>query len=233
MLTPVGEHELLIFWIQLVVLLGAARALGLLAQRFGQPRVVGELGAGILLGPSVFGRLFPDLAAWVFPGGAVQSALILAVAWLGIALLLVVTGFETDLDLLRRLGRPLVGLSAGSLVVPLIMGVATGWVMPSELWGAEANRLGFSLFVAVSLAISSLPVIAKIMTEMGLMRRNIGQLMLASAMVNDLIGWMLLGAIVGVFTAGTIAFTPLAITLVSVVGFLVISLTIGQRFADT
>ncbi|MEX2324861.1 MAG: cation:proton antiporter, partial [Nitriliruptoraceae bacterium] len=232
MLTPVGEHELLLFWIQLVVLLGAARALGLLAQRFGQPRVVGELSAGVLIGPSVAGRLFPETMAWIFPGGPVESALILAVAWLGIALLLVVTGFETDLGLLRRLGRPVVGLSTGSLVVPLIFGFALGWVMPATLWGASANRLGFAMFIGVAISISALPVIAKIMTEMGLMRRNVGQLTIAAGMINDLVGWMLLGVVVGVFTAGTVNLTALSITVASVVVFLVLGLTVGQRFAD-
>ncbi len=232
MLTPVGEHELLIFWIQLVVLLGTARALGLLVQRFGQPRVVGELSAGVLLGPSVFGRLFPDLAAWVFPGGAVQSALILAVAWLGIALLLVVTGFETDLELLRRLGTPLIGIATGSLVVPLLFGFGLGWVMPATLWGESATRIGFAMFIAVAMSISALPVIAKILSDMDLMRRNVGQLTIAAAMINDLVGWMLLGVVVGVFTAGTISFGGLSLTIASVVLFLVLGLSVGQRFAD-
>ncbi len=232
MLTPVGEHELLIFWIQLVVLLGAARALGLVAQRFSQPRVVGELAAGVILGPSVFGRLLPDLAAWVFPGDAVQSALILAIAWLGIALLLVVTGFETDLALLRRLGKPVVGLSTGSLVIPLIFGFGLGWLMPESLWGANANQVGFALFVGVALSISALPVIAKIMTDMGLMRRNVGQLTIAAGMINDLIGWMLLGVVVAIFTAGAVNLGALSVTVASVVAFLVLGLTVGQRFAD-
>jgi Kef-type K+ transport system membrane component KefB len=68
-LTPVPEHELLVFWVQLVVLLGAARALGALMQRWNQPPVIGELAAGVLLGPSILGRVAPDLDAWVFPGG--------------------------------------------------------------------------------------------------------------------------------------------------------------------
>lgn len=233
MLTPVGEHELLLFWIQLVVLLGTARVLGLVVQRFGQPRVVGELGAGVLLGPSVFGRIAPELAAWVFPGGAVQSALILAVAWLGITLLLVVTGFETDLGLLRRLGTPVVGLSTGSLVVPLIFGFGLGWVIPPDLWGDNANRVGFAMFIGVAMSISALPVIAKILTDMDLMRRNVGQLTIAAGMINDLIGWMLLGVVVGVFTAGTVDLRALSVTVLSVVLFLVLSLTIGQRLADT
>lgn len=232
MLTPVGEHELLLFWLQLVLLLAAARGLGALAQRFNQPRVVGELSAGVILGPSIFGRLLPDVAGYVFPGGEVESALILAIAWLGIVLLLVVTGFETDLGLLRRLGAPAVSLSTGSLVVPLLLGFGVGWIMPDTFWGGEANRLGFSLFIGVALSISALPVIAKIMVEMDLMRRNVGQLTIAAAMANDLVGWLLLGAVVGIFTAGTIDISGLSITLLSVVAFLVLGLTVGQRLAD-
>ncbi|MEX0869474.1 MAG: cation:proton antiporter [Nitriliruptoraceae bacterium] len=232
MLTPIGEHELLIFWVQIVVLLGVARALGLLAQQLNQPRIVGELAAGVLLGPSVFGRLFPDLAAWIFPGDAVQSALILAIAWLGIAMLLVVTGFETDLALLRKLGRSVVGLSVGSLVVPLTFGFGLGWIMPEVFWGEAANRLSFAMFIGVALSISALTVIAKIMTDLGLMRRNVGQLTIASGMVNDLVGWMLLGVVVSVFTSGRIDVSSLGITVVSVIAFLVLGLTVGQRFAD-
>lgn len=232
MLTPVGEHELLLLWLQLVVLLVAARSLGLLAQRFRQPRVVGELAAGVLIGPSVAGRLFPDLVGWLFPGDAVQSALLLSVAWLGILLLLLVTGFETDLDLLRRLGRPVVGLSVGSLALPLVLGFGLGWVMPETLWGAAADRLGFAAFIAVALSISALPVIAKIMTEMGLMRRNVGQLTIAAGMINDLVGWMLLGVVVGLFSAGTVDLPRLGLTLLLIVVLLVASLTVGQRAVD-
>lgn len=229
MLTPVGEHELLLLWVQLVVLLVTARTLGLLAQRLRQPRVVGELAAGVLIGPSIAGRLFPDLVGWLFPGDPVQSALLLSIAWLGILLLLLVTGFGTDLDLLRRPGRPVVGLSVGSLIVPLSMGFLLGWSMPEWLWGPEADRVGFASFIAVALSISALPVIAKIMTEMGLMRRNVGQLTIAAGMINDLIGWMLLGVVVGLFSAGSVQLTGLALTVVSVVLFLLVGLTVGHR----
>jgi Kef-type K+ transport system membrane component KefB/nucleotide-binding universal stress UspA family protein len=232
MLTPVGEHELLLLWIQLVVLLVTARTLGLIVQRFGQPRVVGELAAGVIIGPSVAGRLFPDLVGWLFPGDAVQSALLLSIAWLGILLLLLVTGFETDLDLLRRLGRPVVGLSIGSLVIPLAMGLGLGWIMPATLWGPEADRLSFAAFIGVALSISALPVIAKILTDMGLMRRNVGQLTIAAGMINDLVGWMLLGVVVGLFAAGTLEVVGLLVTLASVVVFLALGVTVGQRIVD-
>lgn len=232
MLTPVSEHDLLLFWVALVVLLGTARGLGALAQRLGQPPVVGELAAGVLVGPTVFGRVLPDVAGWLFTGDPVPSAMLLAVAWLGIVLLLLVTGFETDLGLLRRLGRPAVSLSTGSLVVPLAMGFGLGWVMPEVFWGENAGRLGFALFVSVALSISALPVIAKILADMNLMRRNFGQLTIAAGMVNDLVGWLLLGAVIGVFTAGSFDAGALAISFGLVLAFLVGALTIGQRFAD-
>lgn len=232
MLAPVSEHDLLLFWVSLVVLLGTARALGALAQRVGQPAVVGELLAGVLVGPTIFGRLLPDVAGWLFPGAEVPSAMLLAIAWLGIALLLLVTGFETDLSLLKRLGWPAVSLSTGSLVFPLLLGFSVGWLMPSQFWGDAAGRLGFSLFMGVALSISALPVIAKILMDMNLMRRNVGQLTIAAGTSNDLVGWLLLGGLVGVFTSGTFDIVALGLSLGSALVFLVAALTVGQRLAD-
>ena len=231
-LIPVGHHELLLFWIQLVVLLGVARLLGGLMRRAGQPAVVGELAAGLLIGPSVLGRFAPGLTNWLFPGGEVESALLLAVSWFGIFLLLIVTGFETDLGLLRRLGRPAVNVSVGSLVVPLAAGIGLGWVMPSSFIGGEDGRLGFALFMGVALSISALPVIAKILGDMNLMRRNFGQITIAAGMANDLIGWILLGVVSGIVASGRFDVTSLLVTLAAVGVFLGLSLTLGQRATD-
>ncbi len=232
MLTPVTEHELLLFWLQLAVLLATARGLGHVARVLGQPRVVGELAAGVLLGPTVLGRLLPDLSAALFPGDRVQSALLLGVAWLGIALLLVVTGFETDLALLRRLGRPLVGLSLGSLLVPLAVGLLVGWVMPPALRGPAADRLTFAVFIGIALSVTALPVVAKILTDMGLMRRSFAQLTIAAGTVNDIVGWMLLGVAVGLIAEGGADARALGVRASAVVLFVVLALTLGQRVAD-
>lgn len=232
MLTPVGEHELLLFWLQLVILLGAARGLGGLAKRVGQPAVVGELGAGLILGPSVFGNLAPGLAGWLFPGGEVVSALILAVAWLGIVFLLTVTGFETDLRLIRRLGRSAAGVTIGSLVVPLALGVGLGFVLPQSYVGEAGGRGVFAAFMAVALSISALPVIAKILQDMNLMRRNFGQLTIAAGMVNDTVGWLLLGALTAVVNTGGLDIPRMGATIAAVTVFVLAALTIGQRGVD-
>lgn len=232
MLTPVSEHDLLLFWTQLVILLGAARLMGVVAQRFKQPAIIGELGAGVLLGPTVLGRLAPGLAGSLFPGGEVESALVLGIAWLGILLLLVVTGFETDVSLLARLGRSSLAVSVGSLVVPIAFGLGLGWLLPSNLRGENATQLGFALFIAVAVSISSLPVVAKILADMNLMRRNIGQVIVASATANDLVGLLFLGTVTGIFTSGSLDLGQLGVTAVAVLVFLALALTLGQRTAD-
>ena len=232
MLEPLGEHELLLFWAQLLVLLVVARGLGLLAQRVGQPAVVGELAAGLLIGPSVFGRVAPGAAEWLFPGGAVESAPILAVAWLGVAFLLVLTGYETDLKLLANLGRAAVSVSVGSLVVPLVFGFGVGLAMPALFQGDGAQPVLFAGFIAVAMSVSALPVVARVLGELGLMRRNIGQITVAAAMVNDLVGWVLLGTLSGIVVSGGFDPVETLITVVAVAVLFAGALTVGQRLVD-
>jgi Kef-type K+ transport system membrane component KefB/nucleotide-binding universal stress UspA family protein len=233
-LHPLAEHDLLLFWAQFALLLLSARGLGHLFRRMGQPAVIGELGAGLLIGPSVFARILPEQATWLFPGTPVQSAPILTVAWIGVALLLVETGFETDLSLLRRLGRQAAAVSIGSLVVPLAMGFAVGWVMPQEIFvGPAGDRFLFAAFLAVALSISALPVVARILTELDLMRRNIAQVTVAAAMANDLVGWILLGTLSGIVASGGLALGQSLLTVVAISAFFTFALTVGQRLTDT
>jgi Kef-type K+ transport system membrane component KefB len=231
-LNPPTEHQLLVFWVALLVILVAARGLGALMQRVGQPAVVGELAAGLVLGPSLLGNIAPDVTDWLFPADDAQTAMLFTVGWLGVLLLLVGTGFETDLGLIQRLGRAAFFVSAGSLIVPAAAGFAVGWFIPTSFVGGETERYIFALFVAAALSISSLPVIAKILGEMGLMRRNFGQLTLAAGMANDVIGWILLGFIAGLAQAGGVKLDKLAFTVGGVTIFFILAFTVGQRIVD-
>lgn len=230
-LVPPGEHEVLVFLVGLVAILAVARVLGWLLGRIGQPAVVGELLAGILLGPSILGKVAPDVFAWMFPDDEVQGGMLYGVAWLGLLLLLAATGFESDLGVLRRLGRPAILVSAGSLVVPLVAGFAFGLVVPASLLGDEVDQATFAAFLAVALSISSLPVVARVLSDLGLMRRNVGQLILAAALSNDVIGWVLLGVVAGL-AAGGVDAADLALTVGGLALFLVGAFTIGRRVVD-
>lgn len=230
MLEPLDHHALLLFWVQLLVLFTAARGLGLLASRFGQPSVVGELAAGLLVGPSVFGRILPDAATWLFPGGAEASGTILAVAWVGVILLLAETGFETDFGLLARIGRSSAMVPVGSLLLPLALGIGMGFVMPDTF--VEEGRVIFALFMGVCLAVSSLPVVAKILIELRLMRRNVGQLIIVAGMADDIVGWLMLSSLAGAAASGRLDVAKLVVTIGSLVIFVALAWTVGQRLTN-
>lgn len=232
MLEPLAEQVLLPFILQLLLLLFVARGLGGLMRRFGQPSVVGELGAGLLLGPSLFGRIAPEMSEFVFPDTAIGGSLILGVAQVGVLLLLVTTGFETDLQLLRGLGRTAVTTAAASLAVPLAAGYAVALALPGGFLGEDGSRVNFALFLAVAVSISALAVSGRILAEMDLMRRDIGQIIVGVAMANELVGWVLLGLMTGIVLSGSFSVVDLLVTVGSLTAFLVATLTLGQRLID-
>ena len=231
-LPPLGDHELLVFWCQLLVLLGAARVGGYLVRLAGQPRVIGELLAGVALGPSLLGQVWPTGWRWLFPDDDRQAGLLLGLAWFGIVLLLMNTGAETDLTVIRRHGRVALSTAIGSLIVPLTAGVLLGLALPESLIGIDGRRSVFAAFIGIALAISSLPVAARILSDLGLLQRPMGQLVLTVAMSNDVVGWILLGLLAGVAETGAVSAGALA---VSVGGMVVISLAVlgwGGRLLD-
>ena len=244
MLTTLDHHVLLVFWVQLLALWAAARLLGEGAKRLGLPKVVGQLGAGLVLGPSIFGSVWPSGFDWFLPDrpyAEEQSALLLGVVWFSAAFLLVVAGYETDLDLIRRLGRAAVLVTAGSLLVPLVGGLVTGWAMPEtfygELDGIAPSRLVFTLFIALSVGVSALAVVAAILADLGLMRRDVGQITIAAGMANDVIGWIILGVIAGLAAAGHAGDGPPSVSDIGFTAgglalFLVGALIYGQRAVD-
>ena len=123
---PLGHHELLLLLLQLALLLFVSRGLGELMRRIDLPPVVGELLAGVLLGPSLFGLILPNLQTQIFPKSQIQSDLLSVVSWLGILFLLIVTGIETDLNLIMRKGRTALLISLGGIIVPFTTGLGLG-----------------------------------------------------------------------------------------------------------
>ena len=227
-----AEYDLLVFWVQLLALVVGARTLGWVMVQLGLPRVIGELGAGVILGPSVFGHYWPAQFEWFLPAGAEQAAALLTVSWIGVALLLVLAGFETDLALITKLGRPAVLVAVGSMLVPAAAGSVIGWLIPAEFLGAETERSTFLLFVALAVSVSALAVVAKILSDLGLMRRDFGQITVAVGMANDIVGWLLLGVLTGVAAAGGVSAVDILISVGGLLLFLVLALTAGQWLVD-
>jgi Kef-type K+ transport system membrane component KefB len=144
-----------IFIVQIVLLIAVGRGLGEIMQRIGQPSVIGELLGGLLLGPSLFGWLWPEAQSAIFPQAPEQKAMIDGLAQFGILLLLLLTGMETDLKLVRRVGKAAITISVAGIVVPFICGFALGQFLPQDLLPHPEARLLASLFLGAALSISS------------------------------------------------------------------------------
>ncbi len=228
----IQPHTLLTFILQLALLLTTARALGEIFRRLGQPPVIGELTAGVLLGPSVLGLLAPDLQLAIFPRDPLQFQILEIIAWLGMIWLLLMTGLETDLAVLRNLGRAAFYASVLGMVVPFASAFALGWMLPDRLLMAPDHRLIFALFLATALSISAIPVIARILTDLDLMRRNVGVVILGAGVTDDTTGWLLLSIIAGVATRGELSVTSVALAIASTAAFVAAVYLFGARLVN-
>jgi Kef-type K+ transport system membrane component KefB/nucleotide-binding universal stress UspA family protein len=224
-----AQASIALFLTQIVVLVLVGRLIGEGLQRFGQPNVMGPLIGGLILGPSVFGLLWPDLQHALFPAAGEQKAMLTAVSQIGILLLLFLAGMETDIGLIRRVGRAAVSVSATGIIVPFACGFALGEFLPASMLPDPNERIITSLFLGTALSISSVKIVAMVVREMGFVRRNIGQIILASAVIDDTIGWVIIAVTFGLAGAQTLDLTSLAGTVFGTLLFLVVSLTIGRR----
>jgi Kef-type K+ transport system membrane component KefB/nucleotide-binding universal stress UspA family protein len=218
-----------IFVAEIVLLLVVGRGLGELMERVGQPAVMGQLIGGILLGPSLFGWLWPAGQHMMFPTNPEQKSMIEAVSQLGILLLLLLTGMETDLRLVRRVGAACFSISAAGIAVPFICGFALAQFLPEALLPEPSERVVAGLFLGTALSISSVKIVAIIIREMGFMRRDLGQIIVSSAIIEDTVGWLIMAVTFGIATHGSLEIGPLALTIVEVAIFMAFSLTIGRR----
>jgi Kef-type K+ transport system membrane component KefB len=189
--------------------------------------VVGELTAGVILGPSLLAHVVPGVSNWLFPADADQIHLLDAVGQLGVLLLVGFTGMHIDMKLVRRKGRTAVYVSLGGLLIPLGLGVAVGLVLPASLLSGDKGELAFALFLGVAMCVSAIPVIAKTLLELRLLHRNIGQLTIGAAAVDDIVGWSLLSVVSAMATTGLRA-GHLALTIGSLVAVLLLTLLVGR-----
>jgi Kef-type K+ transport system membrane component KefB len=216
---------LLLFLLAVAVLLLLARVLGRLAERLGLPAIVGELLTGMVLGPSLLGHLAPGASAWLLPAQAEQMHLLDAVGQLGVLLLVGVTGTHLDLNMLRRQGATAATVSLTGLVLPLTFGVALGLILPPSL--SPKSQWVFALFLGVAMCVSAIPVIAKTLSDMRLLHRNVGQLTLAAGMIDDAAGWLLLSIVSAAATVG-VSTARVSLAVGYLVAFVVFAATAGR-----
>jgi Kef-type K+ transport system membrane component KefB len=224
---PVPAHELLVFLLQIGILLLTATLLGRLAARFSMPAVVGELLAGVILGPSLFGWTVPDVSGWLFPKQPEQMHLLDGVGQVGVLLLVGLTGIGIDLALIRRRSLTAVRVSLAGIIVPFVPGIGLGYLL-ARLLDIQGRTTVFALFLGVAMCVSAIPVIAKTLMDMNLIHRNIGQLTLAAGMVDDAFGWFML-SIVSAMAIGGVTTGKVTTALLYLVLFVLAAVLVGRH----
>ncbi len=226
--TAASHGDVLRLMVQLAVLLLTARALGEVARRLNQPTVVGEILAGVLLGPSVLSGLVPAFGRIFLPQTAVQGYLLEVASLFGALFLLLITGLEMDVALIRRHARTAMGVSLGGILITFATGFILGLRLPRDLIGTSADRIVFALFLATAMSISAIPVLAKVLLDLNLMRRDIGQTMIAAGMSDDTIGWVLLSVVAGLAAGTGVSVGSVSAIVVKLALFMVVSFTAGR-----
>jgi Kef-type K+ transport system membrane component KefB/nucleotide-binding universal stress UspA family protein len=218
-----------VFVAQLALLMLVGRVLGEIMMRFKQPGVMGQLIAGLVLGPSLLGLLFPDWQHAIFPSAKEQKAMLDGVSQFGVLMLLLLTGMETDLRLVRRTGGASAIASIAGIVIPFLCGVALGEALPDSMLPDPGKRLITSLFLGTALSIASVKIVATVIREMNFMRRTVGQIILASAIIDDTVGWMITAVIFSLALQGHVDMWSVAQSVLGTLAFMGLSLTVGRR----
>jgi Kef-type K+ transport system membrane component KefB/mannitol/fructose-specific phosphotransferase system IIA component (Ntr-type) len=220
-------------FIALAVLLGAAKLAGEIMQKLDQPSVLGEIFAGILLGPTLLGHFKPELYAFIFPATGNLPIALETVTTLGVVFFLLIAGLEIDLRSIFRQGKSALLVSFFGVIIPFAFGFGAAGIFPRFLGAAPgADRLIFALFVGTALSISALPVIAKILMDLNLLRSEMGTVVMSSAMFDDLVGWILFSMILGMMSGGGTSMDGVKRTIVLVLAFVVLALTVVRWLID-
>jgi len=211
---------------QIATILVVARMMGWLFRKIHQTRVVGEMVAGILLGPSLLGWLVPSVSATLFPPESLGHLSLLS--QIGLLLFMFLVGLELDLERLRKLGRAAMVISQVSIIAPFISGLLLAFYLYPRLSDRSVNFTGFALFMSIAMSITAFPVLARILTERDLLRTSVGAVAITCAAVNDVTAWIILAGII-VIVRSSILPLPLWMTLAGLGAFVLFMVVVARR----
>ncbi len=221
-----AHKEVINLLLQLAAMLLSARIFAEIAQKLNQPAVVGEIIAGIVLGPTILGMITPDFFTYLFQSNPSANLALDGIVQMAVILLLFIAGLEVELHLVWAQGKSALNISLLGLVVPFILGFVIPYFFPSFFGLAEGNKLLFSLFMGTAMSITALPVVVRILMDMDLFKTKMGMVIVAGAMVNDIIGWLIFSVILSFMgKSGNLSLlSTIGITLL----FTIFMLTLGK-----
>lgn len=195
------QHPLAILLAQIITIIIAARLLGWVCKKIGQPTVVGEIIAGILLGPSLIGMYFPEFSAALFPAKSLGNLQFLS--QIGLILFMFIVGMEIDLKVLRNKAHEAVVISHASIIIPFALGMSLAFFIYESFAPEGIQFLSFALFLGIAMSITAFPVLARIVQERGIHKTRLGTVVITCAAADDITAWCILAAVIAIVKAGT------------------------------
>ena len=194
-------HPLSILLAQILIIVLVARLFGWLFKKIGQPTVIGEILAGILLGPSLVGMYFPEFSHVLFPKESMGNLQFLS--QIGLIFFMFVVGMELDIKVLKNKANDAVVISHASIVIPFALGMGLAYFVYNEFAAKGTQFISFALFMGIAMSITAFPVLARIVQERGMHKTKLGTLIITCAAADDITAWCILAAVIAIVKAGT------------------------------
>jgi Kef-type K+ transport system membrane component KefB len=194
-------NPLAILLLQIITIILTARIFGWFCRKIGQPSVIGEIAAGIFLGPSVVGMFFPEFSGFLFPAKSLGNLQFLS--QIGLILFMFIIGMELDLKVLKTKAQEAIVISHASIVLPFSLGVGLALFIYQDFAPDNINFLSFALFIGIALSITAFPVLARIVQERGLSKTRLGMMVITCAATDDITAWCILAAVIAIVKAGS------------------------------
>jgi Kef-type K+ transport system membrane component KefB len=217
---------LAILLLQIITIIVVARAFGYLCKKIRQPTVIGEIAAGIFLGPSFIGMYYPEFSNFLFPVKSLGNLQFLS--QIGLILFMFVIGMELDLKVLKNKAQEAIVVSHASIIFPFALGIGLAFFVYERFAPPQISFLSFSLFTGIALSITAFPVLARIVQERGLSKTKLGAMAITCAATDDITAWCILAAVIAIVKAGS--FLSSLYTIVMAAGYVLIMLRLIRPF---
>lgn len=227
-----SEANIFIFLLQIFLLLALARLLGEVFRRFRQPALSAEIIVGILLGPTILGRFLPRLHQAIFPPDLIQQNMLETMVWLGLFFFLLETGLKIDFAAAWKHKGSALKIALADIIVPFALGFGLSVLLPSRYLVNPAERWLFAMFMATVMTISAMPIAVRALTDLDLVKTDLGYLIMSALSVNEIIGWAVFTVILGLFMHTREALWQVFILLPVVIAVVIACLSFGRRFSS-
>jgi Kef-type K+ transport system membrane component KefB len=219
-------HPLAILLLQIITIIIVARVFGFICKKIRQPTVIGEIAAGIFLGPSFVGSYIPEYSAFLFPAQSLGNLQFLS--QIGLIFFMFIIGMELDLRILKTKANDALVISHASIIFPFTLGVGLAYYIYLNFAPATINFLSFALFLGIAMSITAFPVLARIVQERGLSKTRVGTIVITCAAADDITAWCLLAVVIAIVKAGTVI--SALYTIIMAVGYVFLMIKVVQPF---